>query len=69
MNAKKLLRDLEDKDMDRRDFLKYAGLFLLGIVGTSSALGWVLPETTQYVPEKTAPHKATRGFGSSKYGV
>jgi len=72
MNAKRVLQDLEDKDMDRRDFLKYAGVFVLGIASAKTALGLVLPpvqETQLAVKDAVGRSNSGRGFGRSKYGT
>jgi len=72
MNAKRVLQDLEDKDMDRRDFLKYAGVFVLGIASAKTALGLILPpvQETQFATKDTARRSNSgRGFGRSKYGT
>ena len=70
MNAKRLLNDLEDKDMDRRDFLKYAGMLVLGVVSAKTALGLLIPEEMTKMPTTETPKQSTgRGFGASRYGA
>lgn len=70
MNAKRLLQTLEEKDMDRRDFLRYAGAAVLGIVSAKTALGLIIPEEMTKLPAQQAPQaNAGGGFGRSKYGA
>lgn len=69
MNAKRVLQDLENKDMDRKAFLKYSGLFVLGIVSTKTALGAFLPATERHPASAKTQQTGRRGFGRSKYGV
>ncbi len=67
MNAKTILQTLEKQDMDRRDFLKYSGMFVLGIVGSRTFLGMFLPQEVQLKPNVQS--NESRGFGRSRYGV
>lgn len=69
MNAKRLLNDLEDKDMDRRDFLKYAGMLVLGVVSAKTALGLLIPEEMTKMSSDEPKQKSGRGFGASRYGA
>lgn len=70
MNAKRLLQNLEEKDMDRRDFLRYTGALVLGIVSAKTALGLLIPEEMTQLPAQSASQEqARRGFGASRYGV
>lgn len=69
MNAKRLLHNLEEKDMDRRDFLKYAGALVLGVVSAKTALGLLIPEEMTKLPTGDNKQKTGRGFGASRYGA
>jgi hypothetical protein len=62
-----ILAKIRDKEMDRKDFLKYSGILLasaVGLKGILTVLGTI--ESQPKVAEQT---KSTRGFGSGKYGV
>ena len=61
-----ILAKLRDKEMDRKDFLKYSGLLLVSVVGLKgilTALGTIESQTSH---QQT---KVTRGFGGGKYGA
>jgi hypothetical protein len=65
---KNILQAMGDKEMDRKDFLKYSGLIVLGLVGfkTIANLFTDLGEKKNISVE---PKKeVSRGFGGGKYG-
>jgi hypothetical protein len=66
MANKGILNKIADKEMDRKDFLKYSGVALLGVVGLKGILTLLAP------PEKPVVSTAVqqkRGFGGGKYGA
>ena len=65
---KNILQKITEQEMDRKDFLKYSGLVLLGVVGLKSIITVLMPAQEKQLtvePSKNVPH----GFGSGKYGV
>lgn len=52
--------------MDRKDFLKYSGLVLIGLVGLKGVVTLLTKPDTATVANTT---KTSRGFGSGKYGA
>lgn len=62
---KKLIQKIGEKEMDRKEFLKYSGVVLLSIVGLRSIANVILDEkNTKIIVKDDGP----RGFGSGKYG-
>lgn len=53
--------------MDRKDFLKYSGLILAGVVGLKGILSLVSQDDTP--PVNLQAQQSSRGFGSGKYGA
>jgi len=67
MSTKKLLQTISEKEMDRKEFLKYSGYALLGLVGLKGIANLLIPSTNTQVKAKT--ETTTNGFGSGKYGA
>ena len=68
MSTKKLIKIIAEKEMDRKDFLKYSGAALLGVVGLKGIANLLIaPVVTQPKLAKKADTKS--GFGSGKYGA
>ncbi len=65
---KDILRAIKSQEMDRKDFLKYCGLVLLGLVGFKTLVSLLEQADKQILSGKDSK-KATRGFGSGKYGA
>jgi hypothetical protein len=67
---KDIFKAISEKEMDRKDFLKYSGLVLLGLVGFKSIASILMQpdehKTASIEPSKT---EASRGFGGGKYGA
>jgi len=67
MSTKKLLQTISEKEMDRKEFLKYSGYALLGLVGLKGIANILIPiKNTQ---SKSKNESTTKGFGSGKYGA
>jgi hypothetical protein len=65
---KSLIQKLSDKEMNRKDFLKYSGLFLIGLVGFKGVASLLSQlDKTTIVSDKS--NQTPRGFGSGKYGA
>ena len=60
------IKNILDKKMDRKQFLQYIGLVLLGLTGINSILSHIAkPERLKDLG--TTPSKGSK-FGASKYG-
>ncbi len=68
MINKKFLRALGDKEMDRKDFLKYSGLVLVGLVGLRGVIT-LLTQKEKIITLTDNSNQSPRGFGSGKYGA
>ncbi len=57
------------KEMDRKNFLKYSGSIILGILGVTGLLRLLLGSHLELpvTPEPAQP-KSAAGYGSSRYG-
>jgi hypothetical protein len=64
---KNILKAIGDKEMDRKDFLKYSGVVLLSVVGLRGVVS-LLSQVDKPVATTTTPEKP-RGFGSGRYGA
>jgi hypothetical protein len=64
---KSLIKKLSDKEMDRKDFLKYSGVVLAGVVGLKGLLTLINQPDNSSVASQT--QNSSRGFGSGKYGA
>jgi len=59
---------LQEK-MDRKDFLKYAGTIVLGVVGVTGIVRMLLGSRGLLDAAPSAPPaKTSKGYGSSSYG-
>lgn len=65
MANNKIIQMMRDKEMDRKDFLKYSGLVLISVVGLKTVANLLLQSDSK----KKLQQEATRGFGSGKYGA
>ncbi len=66
MDKKDIIQAIRDKEMDRKDFLKYSGLVILGLAGFKTIANLLLQPESK--PTAMA-NKSGRGFGSGKYGA
>ncbi|MDB5167082.1 MAG: hypothetical protein JWN26_227 [Candidatus Saccharibacteria bacterium] len=53
--------------MDRKAFLKYSGLALIGVIGLQGILSLI--SKIDKPPVAVQPEQTSRGFGSGKYGA
>lgn len=67
MISKKLIQAIRDKEMDRKEFLRYGGLAFLGFFGLFSLLNLLGGD----IVKKTNLTKdsSSRGFGGGRYGA
>jgi hypothetical protein len=66
VNDKNILQNIRDKEMDRKDFLKYSGVVLLGVVGLKGILTLLAPSEK---PVASTVDQQKRGFGAGRYGA
>ncbi|MDD3035811.1 MAG: hypothetical protein PHO93_02735 [Candidatus Saccharimonadaceae bacterium] len=67
MAGNNIVQTIKEKEMDRKEFLKYSGLVLLGLIGLK-AVASLLDQND--IGEKTVTNgNNNRGFGGGKYGV
>ena len=67
MSTKKLIQTISEKEMDRKEFLKYSGYALLSLVGLKGLVNLIIPSTNTQIKSKN--ETVSRGFGSGKYGA
>jgi hypothetical protein len=65
---KDILRDIRNKEMDRKTFLKYCGVTILGLVGLKTAVN-LLSELDNKKSVSNSKGSSTSGFGGGKYGA
>lgn len=61
-----IIRKLGEKEMDRKDFLKYSGIVLISVVGLKGIAALLAQADKSTVAVQ--PQQTSRGFGSGKYG-
>lgn len=66
--SKQTLKKLGDKEMDRKDFLKYSGIVLIGVVGLKGIITLLTQADNPQLASRTT-QTANRGFGGGKYGA
>ena len=67
MSKKNIIQTIRQKEMDRKDFFKYSGVALLGLVGLRGIAALLADSDTHYA--KLNQQDKSRGFGSGKYGA
>ena len=65
MINKKTIQTIGSKEMDRKEFLKYSGLFLLSLVGFRSIISFLSQDDKYKI---IASNDNPRSYGSGKYG-
>ncbi|MBC7868642.1 hypothetical protein H7X69_00475 [Candidatus Saccharibacteria bacterium] len=66
---KNILQTIRDQEMDRKEFLQYSGLVLLGLVGLKTIISLLAKTDDQKLGVVESRSQVTRGFGSGKYGA
>lgn len=67
---KQTLKIISDKEMDRKDFLKYTGVVLLSVVGFKAITNILLQVDDEPPYSNTSStSKSGYGFGGGKYGA
>jgi hypothetical protein len=65
---KNIFQTIKNKEMDRKDFLKYSGLTLAAVVGLKGIISILSTDDTVKIVSNTS-NDSTHGFGGGKYGV
>jgi hypothetical protein len=67
---KNTIKTISEKEMDRKDFLKYSGLVFASVVGLRTIVTLLTqPEFPKTTVIETQHHESARGFGGGRYGV
>jgi len=70
MINKTAIQKISDQEMDRKAFLKYSGLILVGLVGLRGVVALLNGDAKQITYQQPETLNASpRRFGSSKYGA
>jgi hypothetical protein len=64
MIKNKIIKTISEKEMDRKEFLKYSGLLLLSLVGFRSFVNF-FTQGNGDISKNDNP----RGYGGGKYGA
>lgn len=66
-----MIRDLLDREMDRREFLQFVGGAVIALFGVGSVVRYLTTHTSGRQQQEVAQpvKQALRGYGSSPYGV
>lgn len=68
MLGRDIIKTIKNKEMDRKDFLKYSGLVALGVFGLKGVTSFLLQSDKKLTVVDTK-NESRRGFGGGKYGV
>jgi hypothetical protein len=63
---KNIIKNLQKKEMDRKDFLKFGAMAAVTVVGLKGVVS-LLTDNHKSVP--VSSHKAQSGYGGSAYGA
>lgn len=68
MIKKNIVQTIKDKEMDRKEFLKYCGIALVGLVGLKG-VATLLTSSNEQLAKNQIDKSESRSFGSGKYGA
>ena len=68
MINKNIVQTILNKEMDRKEFLKYSGLVLLSLVGLKTIIS-LLNQPSEKLTVIESRKESMHGFGSGKYGA
>ena len=70
MINKNIIKSIGEKEMDRKDFLKYSGLAIVAMAGFRTVFNMLNQiDPTPKAPTIEVQREAVRGFGGGRYGV
>jgi len=67
VSKKNIIQTIREKEMDRKDFLKYSGLALASVVGFKAIVTLFTQDNSKSLTDKS--QQSSRGFGGGKYGA
>jgi len=67
MTKNTILNTIKNKEMDRKDFLKYSGFILASLVGLKAIIA-ILSQDHHKITVVKSDNNSPRGFGGGKYG-
>jgi hypothetical protein len=67
--SKNIIKTIGDKEMDRKDFLKYSGVVMLSLVGLKAIISILSQSDDHKTSVINSQQRATHGFGGGKYGA
>jgi len=67
-DKKNIIQTISEKEMDRKDFLRYSSLALLGFFGLGRVVN-LINQSESKITVIEQKKELSRGFGSGKYGV
>ena len=67
MINKSIIKDISGQEMDRKDFLKYSGLVLIGLVGLTGVLKFISQTDKPSIGDRS--DRSSHGFGGGRYGA
>lgn len=68
MSTNSIIQTISEKQMDRKDFLRYCGIALLSLVGLKTFVS-IITQSDKKFSNLESEKKATHGFGGGKYGA
>lgn len=69
MINKDVIKKIGEKEMDRKDFLKYGGLAIVAVAGLKTVVNYLSDSNGHKVKVIETTKQVSRGFGGGKYGV
>ncbi|NTW61556.1 hypothetical protein HGB24_02630 [Candidatus Saccharibacteria bacterium] len=67
---KGIVKSIKTMEMDRKEFLKYSGIILVGVLGLGGILKLVTNSNNQnIIPISKSSGDGGRGFGNGRYGA
>jgi CRISPR/Cas system-associated endonuclease Cas1 len=66
---KNIIKKISEQEMDRKAFLKYSGIALLGLVGLKTVVSLFTQLDEKQVGTNATKDASSHGFGSGKYGA
>jgi len=64
-----IVQTIREKEMDRRDFLKYVGIILLGVIGLRGLISLLSNSNDNPINKLSNNSEKGHGFGSGRYGA
>ena len=66
---KDVIKKIGEREMDRKDFLKYSGLAIVAVAGLKTIINFLSEPNGQKTKVIETAKQSSRGFGGGKYGV